>query len=192
MTKKKLNFSKLIFEFISISFAVLIALFVNQWREDYNNDKLGEKAVYNIQEELKENKGIMVQLVPYHKSVLSDIDSLIIISEKDKINTDKINSIELTLISSSAWEMAKMTKAIFYMDFDDVNNLAKVYNLQTYYESIVKQYILKNSYNYHDDQDVESAKSTKQFLETIIPLEENLEYYYDIMLNEVLTEGTKN
>lgn len=174
MKSKRINFSKLIFEFMSVSFAVLIALFVNQWREDYNNGKLAEKAIYNIQEELKENKGLMVQFIPHHKSVLSDIDSLILIAEKNNTYADSINSIEVTLISSSVWEMAQITKAIFYIDFDDVNNLAKVYNLQSYYESIVEQYILTNSYNYQDNADLESLKMTKRFLETIIPMEEIL------------------
>ena len=56
MQNKKLNIQRLIFEFISVSFAVLIALLVNQWREDHNNGKLAEKAIYNIKQELQENK----------------------------------------------------------------------------------------------------------------------------------------
>jgi len=44
MKNSKINFSRLLFEFISISFAVLIALFVNQWREGHNNQNIADKA----------------------------------------------------------------------------------------------------------------------------------------------------
>ena len=188
MKNKRLNIQRLIFEFISFSFAVLIALLVDQWREDHNNDKLAEKAIYNIKQELQENKEAMDILIPSHKSILSQIDSIIGRKEKNISTVDSIISIDVTLISSSAWEMAEITNAIFYLDFDDANKMAKVYNLQSYYESIIKQFILKNSYSYQSDQDLEFLRNNKQFLKTIIPLEENLQNYFNLLLINVLEE----
>lgn len=191
MKNKKLSIKRLVFEFISVSFAVLIALLVNQWREDHNNGKLAEKAIYNIKQELQENKDVMTILIPSHKSILSQIDSIIGRKEKNISNVDSNISIDVTLISSSAWEMAEITNAIFYLDFDDANKIAKVYNLQSYYESMIEQFILKNSYTYHSNQDLEFLRNTKQFLETIIPLEENLENYFNLLLTNVLVEENK-
>ncbi|RLC24927.1 MAG: hypothetical protein DRH21_04710 [Deltaproteobacteria bacterium] len=191
MKNKRLNIQRLIFEFISVSFAVLIALLVNQWREDHNNDKLAEKAIYNIKQELQENKDVMDILIPSHKSILSHIDSIIERKEKNISNVDSNISIDVTLISSSAWEMAEITNAIFYLDFDDANKMAKVYNLQSYYESIIKQFILKNSNSYQSDQDLEFLRNNKQFLETIIPLEEDLQNYFNLLLKNVLVEKIK-
>ena len=191
MKNKRLNIQRLIFEFISVSFAVLIALLVNQWREDHNNGKLAEKAIYNIKRELQENKDVMANLIPSHKSTLAHIDSVIGRKENNISTVDSIISIDVTLISSSAWEMAKITNAIFYLDFDDANKMAKVYNLQSYYESILKQFILKNSYSYQSDQDLEFLKNNKQFLETIIPLEEGLQNYFNLLLKNVLVEEIK-
>ena len=188
MKNKRLNIQRLIFEFISVSFAVLIALLVNQWREDHNNGKLAEKAIFNIKQELHENKDAMDILIPSHKSILSQIDSIIGRKEKNISTVDSNISIDVTLISSSAWEMAEITNAIFYLDFDDANKMAKVYNLQSYYESIIKQFILKNSYSYQSDQDLEFLRNNKQFLETIIPLEEDLQNYFNLLLKNVLVE----
>jgi len=191
MENKRLNFQRLAFEFISVSFAVLIALLVNQWREDHNNGKLAEKAIYNIRQELQENKEVMDILIPSHKSILSHIDSIIGRKENYNSTVDSIISIDVALISSSAWEMAEITNAIFYLNFDDANKMAKVYNLQSYYESIIKQFILKNSYSYHSDQDLEFLRNNKQFLETIIPLEEDLQNYFNLLLKNVLVEEIK-
>lgn len=191
MKSNRLNFQRLISEFISVSFAVLIALLVNQWRADYNNSKLAEKAIYNIKQELQENKDAMAILIPSHKSILSQIDSIIGRQEKYNSTLGSTISIDVTLISSSAWEMAEITNAVFYLDFDDANKMAKVYNLQSYYESIIKQFILKNAYNYQSDQDLEFLKNNKQFLETIIPLEEDLHNYFNLLLENVLVEEIK-
>lgn len=191
MINKRLNIQRLIFEFISVSFAVLIALLVNQWREDHNNSELAEKAIYNIKQELQENKDVMDILIPSHKSILSHIDSIIRRKEKNISTMDSNISIDVTLISSSAWEMAEITNAIFYLDFDDANKMAKVYNLQSYYESIIKQFILKNSYTYQSDQDLEFLRNNKQFLESIIPLEENLQNYFNLLLKNVVVEEIK-
>lgn len=191
MKNKRLNIQRLISEFISVSFAVLIALLVNQWREDHNNGKLAEKAIYNIQQELQENKDVMAILIPSHKSILSQIDSIIERKENCNSSVDSIILIDVTLISSSAWEMAEITNAIFYLDFDDANKMAKVYNLQSYYESIIKQYILNSSFSYQSDQDLEFLRNNKQFLETIIPLEEDLQKYFDLLLKNVLVEEIK-
>ena len=191
MKNKKFNIKRLISEFVSVSFAVLIALLVNQWREDHNNGKLAEKAIYNIKQELQENKVAMAILIPSHKSILSQIDSIIVRKENDNSTVNSIISIDVTLISSSAWEMAEITNAIFYLDFDDANKMAKVYNLQSYYESIIKQFILNNSYSYQSDQDLEFLRNNKQFLETIIPLEEDLQNYFNLLLKNVLVEEIK-
>ena len=191
MKSKKSNLQRLIFEFISVSFAVLVALLVNQWREDHNNNNLAEKAIYNIKQEIQENKDVMDILIPSHKSILSNIDSMIVRKEKYNSTVDSSISINVTLISSSAWEMAEITNAIFYLDFDDANKMAKVYKLQSYYESIIKQFILKNSYSYHSNQDLEFINNNKQFLETIIPLEEDLQNYFNLLLKNVLVEETE-
>lgn len=92
-------------------------------------------------------------------------------------------------MSSSAWEMSEITNAIYYLDFEDLNDLAKVYDLQSYYELIVKHYILNSSIVYEPKTSVIRLKNNKQFLETIIPIEEDLQIYYDLMLSEVLKKN---
>ena len=188
MTMKisKINFSKIIFEFISVSFAVLFAILLNQWREDRNNKDLAQKVLVNVGEEFIENKETLYSFIPGHKALLIEIDSMITLSNnEDKVVNKEIN---LNLLSSSAWEMAKITNAVFYLDFDVVNNLAKIYKLQNYYESIIKQYNLKEAIAGQNKNEVEQLLESKRLLETIIPLEESLIGYYDLMLDKVLTK----
>ena len=186
MKFSKINFSKILFEFISVSFAVLFALLLNHWREDRNNRNLAQKAIVNVRGEFIENKEILLKFIPNHTSVLLSIDSILELSDEDDLFV--IKNIDINLINSSAWEMSKITNAVYYVDFDVVNNLSKIYKLQAYYESIVHQYILKNAASYQLESDKKYLLDTKRFLETIIPLEEDLVGYYDLMLDEVLTK----
>jgi len=59
---------------------------------------------------------------------------------------------------------------------------------QDYYESIVKNYIIKGS-NTIQDSDLKELKKVKNFLESIIPLEKNLKGYYKDVLTEVLVDN---
>ena len=186
MSKSKINFSRIIFEFISVSFAVLFAILLNQWREDRNNNNLAKKALINVREEFIENKETLHSIIPRHNALLVSIDSLLSVNNNDGRNINK--DINLDLLSSSAWEMAKITNAVYYLDFDVVNNLAKIYKLQYYYESIIKKYNLKEAIEYQDVDIKRQVLASKQLLETIIPLEENLVGYYDLMIKEVLTK----
>ena len=186
MIKSKIQFSKLLFEFISVSFAVLLALFVNQWREDRSNSDLADQAIHNIKEEFIENKGLMIELIPNHKLLLTELNNYTIIEGNEAAIKKSIESLDITLINSSAWEMAKVTNVVFYINYDDVNNLAKVYNLQSYYESMVKQYLLSNAVKNQKNDAEDELGNTKQFLTSIIPIEEDLQMYYDLILTEIL------
>ena len=127
----------------------------------------------------------MEGFIPYHKALLAQVDSLITEVELNDTISTKVNDLNITLISSSAWEMAKITKAVFYIEFDNVNNLAKVYDLQSYYEEVVRNYILyKPTYNL-DTSYLQELQNLKEFLETIIPLEESLFLYYGMMIDSL-------
>jgi len=188
MQNNKLNYNKLLFEFISVSFAIMFALFVDQWRESYNNQQLANKAIYSIREEVTENKLLIKEFTPNHQLKLHYLDSLIEVQKNSGIKVDTVKSIEVTLLSSSAWEMSKITNAIYYIDFETTNNIAKVYKLQSYYESIVKQYIINSSNSIADESSLIALSSGKKFLETIIPIEKDLSLYYGLILDTELTK----
>ena len=187
MIKNKINIKKLVFEFLSVSFAVFIALIANQWRDSYNKGKSAQNSIQSIRVELTENKENIETILPNHIESLRQIDSLIQLMPNDSIDIDVVDTLKIKLVGSSAWEMSKLTKAVYYIDFDEVNILAKVYTFQGYYESIVKNYIIKGS-NTIQDSDLNELRKVKNFLESIIPLEKDLKGYYNDVLTEVLVD----
>lgn len=187
MKVPNMSFSnKIVIEFVSISFAVLLALMVNQCKDNYNNSKLAKESLSNIRSEINDNKEIMEAMVLAHKKLLVKVDSLLpLITEMNELDKNIDLNIRFQIISSNSWETAKLTHSIQYMDIDIVQEISAIYKLQEYYELIVKDFVLNNLY---EKLDLMSIEKTKQFLKAVIPIEENLLITYNYLLTDLLAE----
>jgi hypothetical protein len=190
MKVPNISFSnKVVIEFVSISFAVLLALMVNQCKDNYNTSKLAKVSLSNIRSEINNNKEIMQEMVLAHKNSLLKVDSLLpLLTENSKVGEDVNRIISFKLISSNSWETAKLTQSIQYMDINIVQEISAVYKLQDYYELIVKDIVLNNMYKKVEQSDLKTSEKTKQFLKAVIPIEENLLITYNYLLTDLLVE----
>lgn len=178
----KIN-KKILFEFISISFAVFLGLMLNQWKENHSNKSLAEQSLNNIRIEIDDNVNRIDNILESHEQALAHIDSVLNLqNDTTKINVD----IQIVLISSTAWEAAKLTQAIAHINIEKVSDIAMIYTFQEYYESIVKEYILNNINRDTSLSDIKQARKMKTFLEAIIPMEKNLIIHYNELLTETL------
>jgi hypothetical protein len=181
-------YKRLIFEFISISFAVFLGLMLNQWKDDRNHKRLAKHSEINILAEITENKNIVQKMLEDHKLVLFKIDSVLALLDKIDEHGEIDLYLNFQLISSTSWETAKLTQAIVYMNIELVNEIAGVYDFQNYYESIVKDYVTNNIYNKPVKRDNDYLKRTSNFFHAIIPIENNLVEHYSYLQKEVLKQ----
>ena len=184
--KIKLNINKkLLFEFVSISFAVFLGLMLNQWKDNYNNNKLAKQSEINILAEIKNNKSSVQEMLDMHNLVIVKIDSALTLIENSKEYDKTDLDLSFKLISCASWETAKLTQAIVHMDINKVTKIAILYNFQQYYESIVKDYVFKVIQNKPEKRDKEYFEKMKNFLNAIILIENDLIQYYDYVEKEV-------
>lgn len=73
MSKNKINRQQLLLEFISVVFAVLLALFLNGWRENYNTQKALEKVKETIRQETIRNDTLIESSLTYRISLLNEL-----------------------------------------------------------------------------------------------------------------------
>lgn len=188
---KKLSvLNTIIVEFVSILFAVLLALGINQWKDNRNNHKLAVSSLEKINHEISENKEILSAMITAHEKSKLKIDSLLIKYKNPQFTVDSVD-FSFVLINTTSWETAKLTNAISYMKFDLVTNLSKIYHFQNYYEEIVKVYVKDNLYNKPLIYDRRYYLKLKTFLETIIPLEKILLNYYEFTQKNLEAEKNK-
>ena len=186
MELKKNTFTNILTEVFSVVFAVLLALGVNEWRTSKNNEELGSEAFKKIVTEVKRNKDKVDSLLQNHKKILADIDS-VIARLKRKDNNLSFGQIIFETPSSTAWEAAKLTSAINYLDYDKVEKITSVYATQKTYSDVSDKVFGELVFFVPDsDREVMRKQMYKQkvYLYNFISIEEQLIKEYETFLEE--------
>ena len=177
-------------QIILIVFSVVLGLYLSERLEDRKNEREADKLLSKVKAELKDNRRILDEWVPYHREVVESMDS--IFSSEEFIN-DFIENRESfygifpkeTMMgetpSDDAWDIAKSHPLIVNLDYDELLVLSKVYNQQKFaYDPLHKliDILLSPDFNQKDE-----ARSNLQMFrnrfENILGLENQLVRYYD-------------
>ncbi len=134
MKVNKQNVGKIAIEFISVVFAVLLALGLNHWRENTLNEQLAKDSYERIQREIDDN-------IAELDSSLVEFDRYIEEIQNEKLQLDSLGveykgvswSYSHPVLSIDAWKAATITNAVLNMDPDLVEDLADVYAIQEMY-----------------------------------------------------------
>jgi hypothetical protein len=136
---QKLMSLKAIRESFMIIFSVLLALFVNQLREEYKEINSAENALISIESEINKNLTIAQEWYTDHKITLHNIDSIQKLDNyTDMLYYDNQLNFDITLpngyfirriISSSAWETAQSTGSLKPIELKVIQKLHDLYNL---------------------------------------------------------------
>ena len=137
MSRSGVSFTRLLAEVVSVVFAVLVALALDEWWEDRENDANARASLVAIAEEMRENRdelsgGDAAEVA----EMMEQLDSAIAIFERGEMPEGASINWNLALLSSAAWETAQLNRATTYMELDRVVDLAQVYEFQRYYSRI--------------------------------------------------------
>lgn len=129
---------RVLFESALITVSILLALGLDEWREDRQDQETVEQAMSNFLSEVRRNKarvddaapfntGLRYVLVQRHKE--GGIQS---IAEFISI----VESYSPVVLQSTAWETALATGSVAKMDYDLVSALSLTYGLQNRYQQL--------------------------------------------------------
>lgn len=156
MENKKGWIGKLLTEFISVVFAVLLALGLNHWREANNDEKLAEKALVNIFLEIQSNQIDVLEEMASYKERLKEVKVY-------KDSYDKGESMRYSLgfnmpmLSDAAWNVANTTGAVKDFDQDLLLELSSIYTFQDMYLNNGMDYMkYMNSVDYKKEENAEA------------------------------------
>lgn len=134
MEKNRAWIGKLVMEFASVVFAVLLALGLNHWRESIAEQKVADKALLYIFLEIRANQ----------RDVEAEISSYQERLEEVKVYKDSFDKGEgmryslgfnIPLLSKAAWNVANSTGAVKDFDQDLLLELSGLYTFQEMYQS---------------------------------------------------------
>jgi len=129
---------RVIFESALITVSILLALGLDEWRENREVEETIRQAMSNFLSEIRQNKARVDDAAPFNKGLHDVID------QRDKngdIKTmsefiDIMDSYSPVVLQSTAWETALATGSLAKMDYGLVSALSLTYGLQGRYEQI--------------------------------------------------------
>ncbi len=188
-TLKKIPFKRVLLEIISVVFAVLLALGVNEWRKNLENEQLSRQALVNIVLEIEANKSDIVNGLAEHKQLSTYLDSTLKAYkevEKGESNAVKKSfrfSYEHSVLNSTAWNSAQITQAVKFMDYETISALSTIYELQAIYKDHGKEVIAAmGKVAYHEAEFKSFLKANIFNVRISINIEESLVEAYDAFL----------
>ena len=131
----KYTFVDYLFQFITITAGVLIALLINGLVEWNHNRVLVAEARATIAREIASNKKDLEATLTGVDGDVKKIDSALKFANemltKKSTSVNELNfHINLADLSASGWRTAERTAALSHMDYDEVQRLSLLYDLQ--------------------------------------------------------------
>jgi len=127
------------FESLMIILSVLVALFVDDWREEREKRELADEALATIITELKDNRTALEKVIGYHRETAQKF--AVFVGELEAGNVDDrpfieffgtvaTRGIQRPDVRRTAWNLNSGRGAIAEFDYETAYQLAGVYDLQ--------------------------------------------------------------
>ena len=132
----KENLARYALEAILIVFSVLLALFLDSVLEDRREARIIDEVTGHIADEMKSNLAIVDEWLPYHRTVIGEIDRYLASDEllQSLLTSDGIDYgrlMEKGLIqdfySNSSWQLAQQSEITSRIEFDVSYAISQAY-----------------------------------------------------------------
>jgi hypothetical protein len=127
---------RVLVEVVSVVFAVLVALAVDEVRQDHAERKQAQEARAAVLTELASNRGELRRTEPGLDSLSARLDAIDEAVARGTHPTPSALRIDLPDFSRAAWETAQMTQATAHLPLDWLIRVSKAYETQALYESL--------------------------------------------------------
>jgi len=131
---------RVLFESALITVSILLALGLDEWREDRQNEETVVQAMSNFLREIKQNKARVDDAAPFNKGLRDVLHRRYRDGDISSTNEfiDIVESYTPVVLQSTAWETALATGSVTKMDYSLVSALSLTYGLQTRYQQAVR------------------------------------------------------
>ena len=123
---------EIVLEAASVAFAVLLAFWVDEWRQERQERELAARARTAIVAELSANRDELRASLAAHQRTLDSLPELI-----RRVAGDSVARLNVGLLvpelSSAAWRTAQATEAATLMDYTWLLRVSRAYDIQELY-----------------------------------------------------------
>lgn len=131
---------RVLFESFLITMSILVALALDEWREDRQDDEMVQQALSNFVSEIQQNQARIDDAVPFNRGLLNVLRNRFEAKDIGSID-DYVNMVESYApadLRTTAWETALATGSLAKMDYGLVSNLYFTYSKQNRYQEATR------------------------------------------------------
>ena len=173
---------RVIFESALITVSILLALGLDEWRENRETQATIRQAVSNFLSEIQQNKTRIDDAAPFNLGLYEVIDQR---HKNGEIETmtdfiSMMDSYSPVALQSTAWETALATGSLAKMDYTLVSALSLTYGLQSRYDQTNRgaKARLTNPQVLNDESVELAIYNSLQYLKDVTSMETELAVVY--------------
>jgi hypothetical protein len=163
--------------------SILLALGLDEWRENRQTEETIQQALSNFLSEIEQNKARVDDAAPFNKGLHDVIERRAALGEITSIAQfiSIMDSYSPVVLQSTAWETALATGSLANMDYGLVSALSLTYGLQSRYEQTNREASarLTSPQNISTDTLDLAIYNSLQYLEDVTSMETELGVVYE-------------
>ena len=183
---------RVIFESFLIVVSILVALALDEWRDQRQDDKMVYQALLNFASEIEQNQVRIEDAAPFNQGLLnvleeryrqeemSAIDDLVMMAE----------SYSPVVLQTTAWDTALATGSLAKMNYNLVSALSMTYTIQSRYQVATRSGMdeVMNPQNLSPDQVRLAVFNSVRYLRDVTAMEAELNDVYAAAAMVIRTE----
>lgn len=126
--------AEVIVQSIAVTVSILLALWVDQWKQKRAARDLATESISNFITEIRQNKARIDDVLPYHEAIRSMLkqaeSSHSIHTQAEFERTIGIDGLRPPSLLQTAWQTAVTTGALAHLDYNTVAALSLTYTIQ--------------------------------------------------------------
>lgn len=198
------NLARSIVEATLIVFSVLLALFLDGVIQDRREARTVDELVSHIAAEMRSNLAIVDEWLPYHRSMVDEIDRYLKSDElqlsllaADGIDYGRLMKRGLIqdFYSISSWQLAQQSEASSGVDFEVASKISRAYLSQQNVNLTIQRFsdFFFDRQAHDPDQLANSLRILRNLLQELSGQQSVLQHHYRVALEAVdLTDAAGN
>lgn len=166
--------------------SILLALALNGWKANQDDQELIARVINNFENEIKRNKLRITDVSDYHNGIQQVLQNHNSSSDMKSITEFRhvMDAMQPVVLTNSAWETAIATGVLARMNFELVSALTLTYNTQARFDENYRTTAraLLSPSNLTEQNLELTIYNASQFVTDVIAQEAELAAYYDQML----------
>ncbi len=186
MTSKAVSIwlPQVIIESVLIVVSILVALGLDSWRQDHEDQQLVRTALSNFLTEVQQNQIRVEDAIPFNLGLRLVLNQHYAVGDIETVDefVSMVESYSPAALQSTAWDTALATGSLAKMDYNLVAALSRIYRSQDRYNLTTRSGMSElTSPQYLSEDNLKLAiYNSTRFFESVTSMEAELEVTYEI------------